>query len=79
MDVIKEIKATDSYLGLNQVSVGQRLYIFKFLQLHQIVTECQNIESYYNCTTRKYYNTFIEKCGCVPFNIRTSDKVFLLL
>ena len=46
-----------------------------FLGLSQDVTECQNDEPLYNCTTRFYRNSLLMQCGCLPFNIRLSDKV----
>ena len=58
LNEIKEIQATDSFLGL-----------------HEAVRGCQFVEPYHNCTTRHYKNTLLEKCGCLPFNIRVSDNV----
>ena len=46
-----------------------------FLGLSQDVTECQNFEPLYNCTTRFYRNSLLMQCGCLPFNIRLFDKV----
>ena len=46
-----------------------------FLGLSQEVTECQNDEPLYNCTTRFYRNSLLMQCGCLPFNIRLSDRV----
>ena len=37
--------------------------------------KCQNKEPYYNCTTRTYIDTILSECGCLPFNIRMSNKV----
>ena len=49
-----------------------------FLGLDKDIRKCQNDEPYLNCTTRKYHETLLSKCGCLPFNIRRSDKVYKL-
>ena len=41
-----------------------------FLGLDQDVRQCQNEEPLTNCTTRHHLKTILEKCGCLPFNIR---------
>ena len=46
-----------------------------YLGLDQNVRECQNEEPLFNCTTRKYHDTILKKCGCLPFNIKQSSKV----
>ena len=46
-----------------------------FLGLDQHVRECQNEEPFFTCTTRQYFDTILERCGCVPFNIRLSNQV----
>ena len=40
------------------------------------VRDCQIEESFYNCTTRQYIGDVMDKCGCLPLNIRLSNKVF---
>ena len=60
LNVLKEIRVTESYLGLDQ----------DFRQ-------CQNEEPLNNCTTRKYFDTFLGECGCLPLNIRLFHKVTL--
>ena len=47
--------------------------------LEQDVRKCQNKETFYNCTTRHYIKTLIEECECLPFNIRLSRKVSMLI
>ena len=59
LDALKEIKVTDSYLGLDQDVRG-----------------CQNEESLNNCKTKHYLERILEKCDCLPFNIRLSEKVW---
>ena len=55
---IREIKATESYLGMDQN-----------------IRECQNIEPFYNCTTRHYMDDLLRECKCLPLNIRISNQV----
>ena len=55
---IREIKATESYLGMDQD-----------------IRECQNIEPFYNCTTRHYMDDLLRECKCLPLNIRISNQV----
>ena len=35
---------------------------------------CQ-LEPLFNCTTRKYLDALLYQCGCIPLNIRLSNKV----
>ena len=60
LDVIKEIKLTESYHGLDQDTKG-----------------CQDDseEPFDNCSTRHYIDSLVNQCGCLPFNIRTSNEV----
>ena len=44
-----------------------------FLGLDQDVRRCQNDEPYDNCTTRHYIQALKEKCGCLPFPVKTLD------
>ena len=43
-----------------------------YLELDQTVRKCQNEEPLFNCTTRKYRETSLEECGCLPQSIRLS-------
>ena len=45
-----------------------------YLDLDQDIRGCQNLEPLYNCTTRQYMNTIMDKCGCLPVN---TNKVFM--
>ena len=47
-----------------------------YLGLDQKVRGCQKEESFHNCTTNHYFDSLLEKCACLPFKIRLSDKVF---
>ena len=58
LNVMKEVKVTDSFLGLDQVVRG-----------------CQNQESLHDCSTRNHIDTYLDKCGCLPFNMKFSHKV----
>ena len=44
-----------------------------YLGLDQEERGCQNEETLDNCTSRQYYDTILEKCGCLPLNIRSSE------
>ena len=46
-----------------------------YLELDKNVINCQNKEPYFNCTTRHYVKTVLADCGCLPFNMRLSNKV----
>ena len=58
LNVLKEIKATDSYL-----------------ELDQDVRKCQNDEPLFNCTTRKFIETILSECKCLPSNLGLTNKV----
>ena len=58
LNALKEIRVTDSYLGLDQD-----------------VRICQDEEPRINCTTRKYLDTLLGKCGCLPITVRLFHKV----
>ena len=45
-----------------------------FLSLDESIRQCQE-ESYDECTTRKYMNTLIRNCQCLPFKLRLTDEV----
>jgi len=44
-----------------------------FLSLDKDIRGCQE-ESYDKCTTRKYMNTLMNKCQCLPFQFRVTNK-----
>ena len=44
------------------------------LSLDENIRGCQE-ESYDECTTRKYKDTLIDKCQCLPFQLRLDDEV----
>ena len=46
-----------------------------YLGLDQDVRGCQDNEPIQNCTSRCYKEALLKACGCLPFNIRLSDKV----
>ena len=45
-----------------------------FIGLDQEDRGCQ-LTPLYNCTTKKYFDTLMNQCGCLPLSIRLSDKV----
>ena len=47
-----------------------------FLGLDQDVRKCQNDETLFNCTTRKYIEAVVSKCKCLPSNLRLFNKVW---
>ena len=55
---------------LTQIEVTE-----SFLGLKEDSRKCHKEEVYTNCTTKKYHDTFLSECGCLPFNIRLSNKV----
>ena len=48
-----------------------------FLSLDKAITKCQNEESLQDCKTRKYIDTIVEQCKCLPFAIRNDNEVSL--
>ena len=47
-----------------------------FMGLRKDVIECQNIESLYDCSNKKYVDPILENCGCLPLNmIMASNEV----
>ena len=46
-----------------------------FLGLNEEVRDCQNKEAIQNCTTKQCLHTFLEECGCLPINMKLSNKV----
>ena len=45
-----------------------------FLSLDKDVRGCQEL-SFNECTTRKYTNKLIQKCQCLPFQIKLTEDV----
>ena len=46
-----------------------------FLGLDQDVRNCQNVESFDNCTTTNYLDTIKTKCKCLPLSINSLGQV----
>ena len=46
-----------------------------FLGLDKDTRKCQNEEPILNCTSRHYTESILKKCGCIPANMRLSNKV----
>ena len=57
LNVVKEIKVSTSYLGLDEK-----------------ITGCRNEEPIETCTTRKYTESLLEQCGCLPFSIKEASR-----
>ena len=47
-----------------------------YLGINQDIKNCQNEEPLLNCTTKKYYDAYLNSCGCIPISIRLTGKVF---
>ena len=47
----------------------------EFLSLDKEVTGCQNEEFFEDCKTNHYLETLKKDCGCLPLNIRMTNKV----
>ena len=45
-----------------------------FLSSNEQIRGCQE-ESFDECTTRKYKKTIMNKCNCLPFQIRLNEEV----
>ena len=50
-----------------------------FLSLDRTIIKCQNEESLQDCQTRKYFDTMVEQCKCLPFAIRNDNEVRIYL
>ena len=50
-----------------------------YLGLDEDVRECQSKETFYDCSNRKYVDTILGQCGCLPLSmIMASNKVFII-
>ena len=49
-----------------------------YLALDAEVRGCQTNESFFNCTTRHYMANILQRCGCIPLNIKLSDEVNII-
>ena len=56
--------------GFRQIKVTE-----SYLGLDPDKKSCQNETLLHDCTTRKYLDTLLKKCGCLPLNLRTSNEV----
>ena len=45
-----------------------------FLGMDENTRGCQD-EKAFNCSTQKHIDAFLDKCGCLPLNMKLSDKV----
>ena len=45
-----------------------------YLGLDMDVRNCQHEEPYVNCTTKKYLETFLGQCGCLPPTLLDSNN-----
>ena len=64
-------------IGLGEYNLDALTHIEvteSYLGLDQEVRECQNKEALFNCTTRFYLDEILQKCGCLPLNIKLSTQ-----
>ena len=64
------------------VLVGEGEYNLNALKVIEVTESyigmdngCQNGESLQDCATNHFVGKVLEQCGCLPFNIRLSEKV----
>ena len=62
LNVVKEIKVTNDFLGLDEQ-----------------IRKCRNEEPFKDCKTKNYNEIILEQCGCLPFSIRSPEKVIFML
>ena len=55
--------------GIKEISVTD-----SFLSMGENVRGCLE-ESYDDCTAKKYKNALIDKCQCLPFQLRLNEEV----
>ena len=46
----------------------------EFLTLDKTTINCQNYETLQDCKNRKYTNTILQQCNCLPFGIAYDNK-----
>ena len=46
-----------------------------YMGLDMKIRQCQNDKTFYNCTTDQYLGSMVDNCGCLPINLRLSNKV----
>ena len=47
-----------------------------YLGFDKTVRKCQDVEDFNDCTTRHYLGNILSNCGCLPLNMRLSNKVY---
>ena len=47
-----------------------------YLGFDKTVRKCQDEEDFNDCTTRHYLGNILSNCGCLPLNMRLSQKVY---
>ena len=45
-----------------------------FLTMNPEIRNCQELETFEDCTTRKYINKLENECHCVPYNLRDFSR-----
>ena len=47
-----------------------------YMGIDQKIRKCQNDEPFFNCTSRKYVNSYLQECGCLPMNMWHDNEVY---
>ena len=75
-DFVEPVQLTgDGEYNLNNLKVIT--VTDSFLGLDENNRGCQDKKAF-NCSTQKHIDTFLDKCGCLPLNMKLSDKVGVL-
>ena len=51
----------------------------EFLTLDKTIINCQNEAPLDDCRTRKYVDTLIDQCKCLPFTIKNNNEVIFMV
>ena len=46
-----------------------------FHQMDEKTKNCQNVEAFEDCTTRKYLEKLDHECSCVPYKLRNFSEI----
>ena len=63
----------------NLLSVKEISVTDSFMGLDKDIRRCKNIETYDECKTRLLIEHLRQECGCLPFSLRLSREVNIIL
>ena len=46
-----------------------------YLGMNEEDRNCQDVEPFYNCTSRQYRDTILAQCGCLPLSMNLSNDI----